>query len=94
MKLKVNLFANLIEIIGEKGVYIDVEGSPCLEDVLLNFCSRYGEKCKEILFDRQGNLRESIIILVNDEVANRKDKDKVNLSEGDELFILLPVSGG
>ncbi len=53
---------------------------------------RYGERASHMIFDRNGNVWRSLILLVNEEPA--KLGPETRLKDGDTVSILLPLAGG
>lgn len=51
-----------------------------------------GELAAEMLFDREGRLRRSLIVLVNDEPAALREE--ALLRPGDVVSVLTPLAGG
>ncbi len=61
-------------------------------DALRLVGERYGERASHMIFDRQGNVWRSLILLVNEEPA--KLGPETRLSSDDVITILLPLAGG
>ncbi|MBM3501719.1 MAG: MoaD/ThiS family protein, partial [Armatimonadetes bacterium] len=50
------------------------------------------EKAQRLLFDKQGGVWQSIVIMRNGEMV--RDRDAKVITPGDEVAVLLPVAGG
>jgi MoaD family protein len=89
--ITLRLFASLRDLVGKKEVQIE-QDSVMLKDLLKQFAESYGEKAKSFLFDNEGNAWQSVMLLINDQPA---DRDLQNIiKSGDVVSILLPTAGG
>jgi molybdopterin converting factor small subunit len=61
-------------------------------DALRRLGEQYGERASHMIFDRNGNVWRSLILLVNEEPA--KLGPETQLKGGDVISILLPLAGG
>ncbi len=87
--IKVRLFANIREIVGEPELFLD---STTVNGVLDTLTSMKPD-LREVLFE-DGTLRPYITVLLNGRNINEIDGVKSALTEGDEMAIFPPVSGG
>jgi len=85
------LFAGLRDIVGKKEVQVE-QDAITLKELLQHFAEGYGEKVHSFLFDKEGNVWQSVMVLVNDEPADRDFQSLVK--SGDVISILLPTAGG
>ena len=92
MSIKVNLFANLRQIAGEKQVAFDAEPGMCVSKLVEKLCERYGQDARNLLLNADGQLWDSIMIIINQETVSKGED--VPLSAGDEVSLLLPIAGG
>ncbi|MFQ5909676.1 MAG: MoaD/ThiS family protein [Thermoplasmata archaeon] len=81
MKVRVKLFAAFREIVGKKDLIMDMSEGSTVEDVVAKLLAEHPKLRK---------LRETMIYSVNKEYA----KPHKELSDGDEVGILPPISGG
>ncbi|MFQ6128479.1 MAG: MoaD family protein [Thermoplasmata archaeon] len=81
MRVHLKLFASFREVIGEKDLVMDVKDGWTVGDVVTELLSRY---------PKLERLKETMIYSVNKEYASLTKK----LSDGDEVGILPPISGG
>ena len=89
--VKLRLFSVLREIARAKEV--EVDGDPLsIKDALARFAEKYGDKAKSALFDSQGELLPSVLLLVNGEAAD--DGGATRVASGDTVQVLLPTAGG
>jgi MoaD family protein len=89
--IKLRLFSALREIAGSKEV--EVEGEElAIGEALRQFAQRFGEKAHQVLFDKDGNLQQSVLLLVNGESAENGAQTQVR--SGDTVSVLLPTAGG
>jgi molybdopterin synthase sulfur carrier subunit len=87
--VKVRLFANIREIVGERELFLN---STTVNGVLDTLTSMKPD-LQDVLFE-DGALRPYITVLLNGRNINEIDGIKSVLSEGDEVAIFPPVSGG
>ena len=85
------LFAGLRELVGKREVELPADNIP-IKRLLSEFAEPYGEPARRFLFDQQGELWESLLLLVNDETVDRKAEALVK--SGDVVSILPPTAGG
>ena len=89
--VKLRLFSALREIAGSKEVDVEVEDIS-IKGALEKFVEKYGEKARRILFNKDGELGPSVLLLVNGETA--PDGGETRVSSGDTIQVLLPTAGG
>lgn len=89
--VKLRLFSALREIAGAKEVEVEGNGGS-IKAALDAFAGKYGEKARGALFDGQGELLPSVLLLVNGEAA--ENGGATTLSAGDTVQVLLPTAGG
>ena len=87
--VKVRLFANIREIMGERELFLD---STTVNGVL-DTLTAMNPDLRDVLFE-DGALRPYITVLLNGRNINEIDGVQSILSEGDEVAIFPPVSGG
>ncbi len=87
--IKVRLFANIREIVGGRELFLD---STTVNGVLDTLTSMKPD-LRDVLFE-DGALRPYITVLLNGRNINEIDGITSALSEGDEVAIFPPVSGG
>ncbi|MDT8317885.1 MAG: MoaD/ThiS family protein [bacterium] len=83
MKIRLRLFANLKELAGTEALDLEMKEGDDVEALISTISSEL-PALREILEKR------AVFISVNQEMA----KDKDTLSEGDEVGLLPPFSGG
>lgn len=89
--VKLRLFSSLRELAGAKEVELDGEVQ-AVKDALKRFAEKYGDKAQQILFDQQGEVWSSVLLLVNGEAAENGPETRVK--DGDVISVLLPTAGG
>jgi MoaD family protein len=95
MKVEVEFFANLRDIVGgSKRVEKVSEGCTIL-DLLKILSERYGKEFRDFIFDHAGEVHPFVTIMINEkEYMKSTTGFDVELKEGDKVAILLPVAGG
>ncbi|MFB3880342.1 MAG: MoaD family protein [Armatimonadota bacterium] len=89
--VKLRLFSALREVAGAKEVEVDADGQS-IKEALAQLAARHGDKAQSILFDKQGDLLASVLLLVNGEPAGQGAATRVK--SGDTVQVLLPTAGG
>jgi MoaD family protein len=89
--VKLRLFSALREIADAKEVTVEGNGLS-IKDALVSFADKYGEKARNTLFDKQGELLPSVLLLVNGEATAQGGATRVR--SGDTIQVLLPTAGG
>ncbi len=89
--VKLRLFSKLRDIAGAKEVEVEGDGIS-VKEALEKFAARFGSESREVLFDKQGELWPSVVLLVNEEAAPEGAATRVR--SGDTVAVLLPTAGG
>lgn len=89
--IKLRLFASLRELAGAKEVEVEGDGIS-IEQALERLADRLGESAKPILFDGEGEVWASVLLLVNGDAASHGPATTVKT--GDVVAVLLPTAGG
>jgi MoaD family protein len=89
--IKLRLFSALREIAGAKEVEVEAE-ELSIKEALQRFVGKYGDKARATLFDSQGEVLPSVLVLVNGEAAG--DGPATRVRKGDTVQVLLPTAGG
>lgn len=92
MEIKLKFTAQIKDIVGTNADTISVEEGTKLQDVLSALVDKYGNDFKSILFDENGLYRHSNLIVVNQSQVNYDDN--VTLTDGVEITLMSPISGG
>ena len=89
--VKLRLFSALREIAGAKEVEVEGDGLS-IKETLQRFAKQYGDRAQGALFDKQGELLPSVLLLVNGEAVEQGGATRVK--SGDMVAVLLPTAGG
>ncbi len=88
----IKFLARFKDITGDRDVEIDYNGSISgLIDIL---CFKYDNQFKEAIFNKKGDLRDYMKILVNGEDIRTINGLKTGLNEGDQVVIFQTIAGG
>jgi MoaD family protein len=93
LKVEVLYFAELKEITGKDKESFNLNHSELLE--LINALFKKYNSVKKLIWDENKNkLKKNVSFVLNDEIVNQSNKLSIELSEGDKIAFLLPISGG
>ena len=67
-------------------------GEATLKEALQHFAEKHAPCAAEMLFDRQGQIWSSLILLLNEEPA--RDGPQTPVKAGDVVSVLMPLAGG
>ncbi|MCS4541714.1 MAG: MoaD family protein [Euryarchaeota archaeon] len=95
MKVKVELFANLREIVGKKEVEEEIHEGSTVFGLVKHMAKKYGKEFESFIFDENGEIQAFITILAGEkELTKVTSGFNVELKEGERVAILLPFFGG
>ena len=89
--IKLRLFSSLRELAGTKEVTVEGDGIS-VKQALEQLAGRLGEQARAILFDGNGEVWASVLLLVNGDAATNGPATRVKA--GDVVAVLLPTAGG
>ena len=89
--ITLRLFAGLRDIVGKKDVQIDRDGID-LKELLAEFAKQEGEKVNQFVFDDNGKVLRSVMLLIDNEPPKNGLETKVK--SGEVVSVLLPTAGG
>ena len=94
MIVEVLYFAEFKDITGKEREKIELSNNH-LKDLVSQLFKKYGDNLRNLIWD--GNLQKMhnlISVIINNQPIHEKDPSVINLSEGDTIAFLMPVSGG
>lgn len=91
MNISIRAFARFREDFGER-TGLTLEESCTLPAALKELVTIKGHP--DTLFDEEGAVKDFVLVMVNGERLAPEDRITRHLSEGDEIIIYPPVSGG
>ncbi len=94
MKITVKFFTSLREITGKKQDEIESSSTITLEELLNLLSKKYGQQFTDYLYNKEGNVRTYIQILINGRGIKALQGFETRLKEGDTVAIFPPVGGG
>jgi len=92
MRVQCKFYGPLSEAVGDKMLPYEVPGEATVESVLSSLAEEHPELEEQLFAD--GALRESLIVMVNQDPIDRHDGTDTELTEDDTLAISPSVSGG
>ena len=85
------LYGALRQVAGSRDVELPCPGVT-VKEALQQFAEKHVPRAAEMLFDRQGNVWSSLIVLLNEEPAEYGPQTPVKA--GDVVTVLMPLAGG
>lgn len=92
MKVRIKTYAQVKEILGED-TFVELPERATLNELLKIFRQRAGDS-EDKLFSTEGNLFGHLVLMINGARVYEDDLGAVSLSDGDEIALFSPVSGG
>jgi molybdopterin synthase sulfur carrier subunit len=92
MKIRVKTFAQIKDILGADSSLEYPDGTS-MKELLKSLRQKAGESENQ-LFSREGELHNHLVLMMNGTRIYEEDIESITLSEGDEIALFSPVSGG
>ena len=90
--VNIKFLARFRDITGERSVSIEHNGS--ITDLMNTLTEKYGNEFKDALFDKEGNLRDYMKIIVNGEDVESTGGLESKVGDTDEVVIFQTIAGG
>lgn len=90
--VEVKFLARFRDITGERSISFDHNGN--IADLINILTEKYGNEFKEALFDKNGDLRDYMKILVNGKDAQSEGGLEARVNDDDEIVIFQTIAGG
>ncbi len=92
MKIRVKTCAQIKDILGADSSLEYPDGTS-MKELLKSLRQRAGESENQ-LFSKEGELHSHLVLMMNGTRIYEDDIESITLSEGDEITLFSPVSGG
>ena len=92
MKIRIKTFAQIKDILGADS-FLECQDGTSMRKFLRALRGKAGES-EDQLFSRDGNLHSNLVLMMNGARIYEEDIDSLILSDGDEITLFSPVSGG
>ena len=92
MKVRVRFFSEFGELIGNDVMTNAKEGSVLSE--LIAKVSRKNQEGYDAIFDKNGNIREFVVLTRNGRHIDMREAGETTVAEGDDIAVFPPISGG
>jgi sulfur-carrier protein len=92
MKIRIRTFAQVKDILGADS-FLEYPKGTSVRELLDSLRQRAGES-EDQLFSRNGDLHSHLVLMINGTRIYKDDIESLTLSEGDEIALFPPVSGG
>ena len=94
MIVEVLYFAEFKDITGKEREKFELYNSQLKELVKL-LSKKYGERIHNLIWDENiQKIHNQVSMIINNNPIHEKDPSVINLSDGDTIAFLMPVSGG
>ena len=94
MIVEVLYFAEFKDITGKEREKLELSNSH-LKEVVKLLSKKYGDRIHNLIWDEHiQKIHNLISIIINNQPIHEKDPSVINLSDGDTIAFLMPVSGG
>jgi len=93
MKIRVHLMGQLRGILQQDEAEIELPFAATVQDALVLIAARH-ESARLQFVTEQGEIRPSLLLVVNDAAIPARQAASIQLNEQDHLTILPPISGG
>ena len=92
MKIRIKTFAQIKDILGADS-FLEFQDGTSMREFLRALRGKAGES-EDQLFSKDGNLHSNLVLMMNGARIYEEEIDSLILSEGDEITLFSPVSGG
>jgi len=93
MKIRVHLMGQLRGILQQDEAEFELPSAATVHDALVLIAARH-ESARLQFVTEQGEIRPSLLLVVNDAAIPARQAASIQLNEQDHLTILPPISGG
>ena len=94
MIVEILYFAEFKDITGKESEKLELSNSH-LREVVIILSKKYGERIHKLIWDEKiERVRNQVSIIINNQPIHEKNPSVINLSDGDTIAFLMPVSGG
>ena len=94
MKVTLNSFANIKDVIGKKQLSVELDPGAKLSDLFNFLRQKYGENFDRQVRDQISGELVPFLILINEKTYRSISDMETPLSEGDSVTIMIPFDGG
>jgi MoaD family protein len=93
MQIECNLYGPVQESFGQRHATVEVAADATVEDVL-DVLVATAPDLQEVLFDEEGEIAESLGVIVNKRNVSRAQGLETPVNPGDEILVTPPIAGG
>ena len=94
MIVEVLYFAEFKDITGKEKEKFELSDNH-LKDLVSLLFKKYGDRIHNLIWDENiQKIHNLISVIINNQPIHEKDPSIINLSDGDTIAFLMPVSGG
>jgi molybdopterin converting factor small subunit len=95
MEITVSIFGLIRHIVRDSPLKITLEDGSTVGDLINRLADSYGERFREVVFDGDGKLQNSVEVFVNDRALESLAEKLEEGKNGEiRIFVLSPVAGG
>lgn len=91
MKILFSTNGQIRDVLGEESLVIELPVNGGLNDILTAVSGRLDLSAQNFLVNEENQLQPGLMVIVNDEMVF---EDECFIKDGDQVSILMPMSGG
>ena len=92
MKIRIRFLSEFGELIG-RDVMTDAKEGSVLSELIANVSGK-NQEGYDAIFDKNGNIKEFIVLTRNGRHIDMREAEKTFVEEGDDIAVFPPISGG
>ena len=93
MEIKIQYTGQLAGIAGTSEETVTIEEGATLKPIVEALAQQHGPEYDDLVFDSSGDLRPSLLVIVDGEQAEG-DKTSLDLSSVNTVMLMTPIAGG
>lgn len=93
IKVRTIAFPTLSSALGSRELKLNFQGET-VSDLIDELQQKFGGKIKDLLFDQDGQIDDTIITVINGTLLPLSRQVTITLKDGDTITFMLPFAGG
>jgi molybdopterin synthase sulfur carrier subunit len=92
MDIRLKLLKPFSDVVGKKELRLSIEGKN-LDDLFRTLVEKY-PKLEDQLYSKEKKLADHVNVFINDKPISSQEEMDIELQNGDEIMLFIPISGG